>query len=304
MALSKGKIDFDESFDSFLKTSSACLSSRFAEPFGYTLFAVSGILVTWSAANVSSSVILLGLVRLFPAWFLIVASVYVFNDIFDKELDRENNLDRPLAEGRANSKQALYLFVILLVSGLILSLTISHTMAIVSSAFLALGILYSLPSIRVKKRFFGKSLTLSIGFSLSLLAGGVTGGYITPSLTFVTGSIFVYIFFMIPLADLKDIEGDKMEGIRTLPNIIGQKNTLLFGLSSYAILPFIALAGSIFLNFNYIYILLVSFISVINIKKIFHLWKYGASQEDYKKLRNFQIPSGILIALIFALGAI
>ncbi|KXB04343.1 hypothetical protein AKJ49_02195 [candidate division MSBL1 archaeon SCGC-AAA382A03] len=300
----KKETEFENSFQNFLLTCKACLFSRLAEPLGYTLFAVSGILITWGAGNVSLSGILSRSARLFPAWFFVVASVYVFNDIFDMELDRENNLSRPLAEGNANSRHAIYLFILLFTSGLVLSLTISFTMAIVSLTFIGLGIMYSLPSIRIKKVFLGKSLTLSTGFSLSVLAGGVASRHITHELIFVTSCIFAFIFFTSPLADLKDIDGDKKENIKTFPNIIGQKNTLLIGILSYLMLPFLSLVGNIFLDFNYLYTLFLSLISAVNIKKIFPLWKNGASQGAYKKLRNFQILTVILVALIFFLETI
>ncbi|KXA99150.1 hypothetical protein AKJ41_05890 [candidate division MSBL1 archaeon SCGC-AAA259O05] len=129
-------------------------------------------------------------------------------------------------------------------------------------------------------------------------------GNISSTLIFVIICLFIYNFFMIPLTDLKDIEGDKMEEIKTFPNIIGSDRTLLIGLFSYLLLPILAFYGFLFYNFNYLCIILLLLPSIMNIKRILDLRTKPGSQEDYEKLRDFQIPSGMLVTLMLFIGTI
>ncbi|KXA99045.1 hypothetical protein AKJ41_06035, partial [candidate division MSBL1 archaeon SCGC-AAA259O05] len=119
----------------FLKSSKACLSNRMPAAIGYTTYAIAGVLITWSTTNISLTNALIALLKISPIWFLLVESVYVFNDIFDKEIDTRNDLDRPIAKGEASSDKIMYLFILLSAIVLTLSTIINFATMLVSSTF-------------------------------------------------------------------------------------------------------------------------------------------------------------------------
>jgi len=145
------------------------------------------------------------------------ASGNVINDIFDIQIDNVNRPDRPLPKGNISIKEALILYITLLLISLISACIVSLNALIIDISALVLLFLYSYK--------FKKVILLS-NFIVAFLTG----------LAFIYGGIAVYNFkaaiipalfaFLINfireiVKDMEDIKGDIKSGVSSFPHRYG-----------------------------------------------------------------------------------
>ena len=108
----------------------------------------------------------------FLAFSLGASSVYIFNDIMDRERDRLHPLkkDRPIASGIVALKTALLILMILLSLSIYLSLLTGRGFLLYLLLYIFLQILYSL---KLKSLVIIDIFAISAGFVIRVLAGGV-----------------------------------------------------------------------------------------------------------------------------------
>jgi len=156
--------------------------------------------------------------------FFVGASVYVYNDVVDVEMDRvsEYHKYRPIASGRVTKAYAWPTIIASGVTGLLISLAINPQTFLVTSAWLILFTIYTHPSIRLKKRFIVKEMVVSSAWPFCSLIGSlaVTGGISIQAI--FSGLLFgIFIFLVQPaLVDTLDIYQDSLFGIRSLGRIL------------------------------------------------------------------------------------
>ncbi|MEZ4918279.1 MAG: decaprenyl-phosphate phosphoribosyltransferase [Saprospiraceae bacterium] len=108
----------------------------------------------------------------FLAFSFFASAVYVINDLVDAEQDKNHpdKKHRPLASGALNSRQALVILAILLISGSGLALQMNKGLFLICLAYFGINLLYS---------FYLKHLAIidvsliAVGFLLRIFAGGV-----------------------------------------------------------------------------------------------------------------------------------
>ena len=161
---------------------------------------------------------LAGRVLLAAAGFcLLSSSVYVVNDMFDREADRVHPLKRarPLASGAVSSGQALALALVCAIAGLALGAAASAGVATVLLAYLALNLAYSagLKHVAILDVFM-----IAAGFMLRILAG-TWGVGIVPSHWLLLCGLLLTIFlgFAKRRAELMVSEGDGVNGAGRRP---------------------------------------------------------------------------------------
>ncbi len=123
---------------------------------------------------------------------------------------------------------------------------------IVLGVIAVITILYSFPFLPFKRKRrlkdFGllKILTLSFVWTLITVWFPVVSiSPITKEVQVVFIQRFVFIFILCLPFDIRDMKNDQLEGIRTIPNSIGKKNTFL--LANFSLLIFLILS---FLHFR------------------------------------------------------
>lgn len=106
----------------------------------------------------------------FLGFCLIASSVYVFNDIFDLEEDRNHpyNRTRPIASGAVSVRAAYLLDLVLTLSALLISFLVNLQLFFVVLGYKLLNVFYTLV---IKKLAIVDVMVLSLGFVLRLLAG-------------------------------------------------------------------------------------------------------------------------------------
>jgi 4-hydroxybenzoate polyprenyltransferase len=225
--------------------------------------------------------------------FLAILFAWLFavweNDEIDVEIDKISNQNRPLVEkeeslSKEEWKNLKYVF-------LVCSLCFAFLNGLYSFVFILLFIfiyhIYSTPPLHLK-RFLGiSSLLIAINALLAVWMGffmvaGTENLRSFPA-KYILGILLIFLLVE-NVKNIKDIEGDRKEGIRTIPVILGEKKgKLVMGfclLLGTVLVPFIfylnlyTLCAGIFFglilflltnkkNFNEKLIFLVYFIYVI-----------------------------------------
>ncbi len=214
-----------------------------------SLTVIIGILNT--RAGIGFGQIILNIVLGIITYFFMAGSGMIINDIYDIEIDKINRPERPIPRGAISLKQAKYLFVGVLICGVTIS--IIHSLifelfflnVIIVTLFGFIGWLYA--KWGKKSGFFGNIL-VSISFSIGLLYGAILNGYAIP--------IYIYFFFLTSfflllsreiIKGCEDIEGDKVQEVKTLAIKIGIKKSTYFSMSC-AVLAIIFFILPIFTN--------------------------------------------------------
>jgi 4-hydroxybenzoate polyprenyltransferase len=145
----------------------------------------------------------------------------VYNDIIDRELDREVERTRlrPLASGRVSLKAAWVLLVGMSLIGLVVLLQLERIAQIVSLASLALVAAYPF----MKRITWWPQAWLGLVFSWAALVGwpAVTGRIEAPALLLYAGSIFWVIGYDTIYA-LQDREDDALVGVKSSARALGR----------------------------------------------------------------------------------
>ena len=149
---------------------------------------------------------------------LIAAGGYVLNDIFNVGSDRVNKPFRPLARGVVGIPTAVLWAVLYLAAGAVTATSLPGTCFYISLILLGMVILYDV---------WGKgqplvgnlmtSIMVSSAFPVGSLAGGQGWWGLVPGVL----AFLLYVPIEI-LKDLEDMPGDRVQGFRTLPLVIGE----------------------------------------------------------------------------------
>jgi 4-hydroxybenzoate polyprenyltransferase len=167
---------------------------------------------------------------------LALASSYVgatsVNDIADKEIDEINHpgdRGRPLVTGAARSADLWMIFGASSVLAVALPLAISPAAAGIMGLSLVIGVLYSLPPLKLSYRTFLAPLTLAVAYvGIPYWAGVVVGGgrlqiFDVP----LMAALYLLFAGRIVLKDFRDREGDAAYGKPTFLLNYGKRATCL-----------------------------------------------------------------------------
>mgnify|MGYP001361362368 CR=1 FL=1 len=190
--------------------------------FGNICIAISCVLMSCFFLESSE------LILCFQVIFLILTSMSIgniSNDIIDSKIDNINHPNRVLPKKLISKKRAYtYLFInlfLLLLNSIFIP-------------YLAIIFLFSVNLLLLLYNIYFKHLPLIGNIIISLLLSSV---FIFSELVFANtvNKLFIPSFFAFTISlirelikDLEDIEGDKRNGSRTLPILIGVKNTIMF----------------------------------------------------------------------------
>ncbi|MFZ0223499.1 MAG: UbiA family prenyltransferase [Candidatus Nitrosopolaris sp.] len=284
----------------------------------YTLATVSGLFVPMGGFftstedyGVNSLTIALKSVALFVGTFLIITGMYVLNDLVDADLDRCSGKKRPISSGQVSKAQARIFVITTNAAGIILAL-ITLSSIIITLIIIGIGLMYSAPKICLKDRFIIKTVAIAVASMLCLMVGGSyafnNSGMIHHDYNYIiilnsstlvctyaalmSGSI---IFITSLLNDLGDVEADKAFGRRTIPIVIGKKNTVILTIIIAATMTFISWISFYSLPnnigiINPILISLVTSIAAIKMAKILkHLNDDNFIRQQHKKSMQWHL---------------
>lgn len=156
----------------------------------------------------------------------------ILNDIYDLNIDKVSNDNRPIVKNSVSLETAKSLKNIFLFPSLIFAVASDRTFLFYWLFILSASYLYSVPPIRVRRFYpFGHLLLSLIGIGVFLAGGGLVKPY-DVYLIANKESLLVYLFFayffIVHIKDYKDIVGDKNDGVMNVFNYIKFKKLLGF----------------------------------------------------------------------------
>jgi len=166
---------------------------------------------------------------IFSPIVIIFCFVYavIINDIEDLGIDLVSNKDRPLSRGNislvAYRKLAWFFFF----AAVVYSLIVNPMLCFFALLMMGIYFLYSAPPLRFKRIPVFSKLAISLN-SVNLVVLGlmVFKRMINPNPEVVI--LFILFTMAANFIDLKDYEGDKAGGIKTLPTLLGLKKAKLY----------------------------------------------------------------------------
>ncbi len=178
------------------------------------------------------------------------------NDIVDVDIDKISNPNRPLIKKELSEKDMRETGHVWLLVALLGSWCAGFYPFFMSLIYIAAYYIYSAPPLRLR-RFPGvSSFLIGIAGLATILSGFFFISANKQLQTFpmlLAAGIIVMITLAINVKDMKDIAGDKANGIITLPILFGKNGPQVVGLCfalSFLLLP-------IFLSFYSLYIIAV-----------------------------------------------
>lgn len=155
------------------------------------------------------------------AW---LASVFL-NDQIDLGIDKMTNKQRPLATGEVSGEDYRQLFWTCFVFSLILAITVSVKFFLIILVYQTIGWLYSAWPFRLKRFPVIASFFSALALALLFMSGFMLladGQNITRFPHQIFWLLMIAFTISLPIKDLKDIEGDRMEEIWTIPVLLGE----------------------------------------------------------------------------------
>ena len=235
----------------------------------------------------------------------ITASVYIYNDYIDIEMDRLNFLkkNRPLVTGEVPVGFAARFVAVTAVLGLGLAYLINLNAFIWSLVYFVLFFVYSYPVIRLKKMYVVKELVITSVMPLSSVIGSyaVLGVFSFP--IFYAGmTMAVFFFFMLPaLNESFDVDEDKLYGVRTLAQTLSWRfrtNMIVLGV---ALLIVMTSAATVWFGFSVALPLVTLAASVLLLRVLATIWESFDRDVAYSTRIKFQLYF-FAIQIMFVLG--
>lgn len=214
------------------------------------------------------------------------------NDYFDREIDRINQPNRPIPRGAVSERGALGFSIVLFALATVLALMLP---------ILAIGIaVFNLIALVAYTEFFkglpglGNALVAYLGGSTFLFGGAAVGDVGASGILFVLAALSTLTREIIK--DVEDIDGDREEGLNTLPIAIGERNALHVG----SVLLFVAVVVSpvpyLLGSFGIVYVLAVGPAVAVMLVAVVRSYDRPRTGQQHLKYGMF------LAALAFIIG--
>lgn len=238
--------------------------------------------------------------------FFETAAGNVINDYFDYNIDLINKPERPIPSGRISLKNGRNYGYFLFLAGTVCGFLISY----LTNNWIPFGIVMIADVILYLYAYKLKTTpligNLAVGFMTGF--GFVFGGYCINNPSIVSTSIFLGFFAFVMttareiIKDIEDIEGDKSDGAKTLPIMIGPKIPAL--IATVLIIVDCALCPLLYFYhiFGILYLVIIAIAVLLFLYSAFIIIKSQDEKTAAKASKYLKI--GMLIAFVaFAIGS-
>ena len=164
-------------------------------------------------------------------------SIVGVNQITDVDIDRVNKPYLPIAAGDLSLRHAKLIVGVATALPLAMALTQGAGETLAVAAALAVGALYSLPPVRLKRFPVAASLCISGVRSLAVNLGVYWhyAHHIAPPVIALCAFVLPFSFAIAVLKDVPDIEGDRRFRIRTFSVRLGPERVKAIGLAALTV---------------------------------------------------------------------
>jgi 4-hydroxybenzoate polyprenyltransferase len=244
------KVTINEVVGSYLQ----CVRSRTLAIVGYPYPALISYFIASRSFSQGTS---FAVFKLVISLSLMALGVYWLNDLFDLdddlknlEMGNPNQADRPFSSGEISETRLKMFISVNFISSLIVAYFINLNVFGLHVAFIVLGILYSTEPVRLKKRLLAKQMTIAMALLLSVLIGAYTAGGVNTPILYMLGLEFLIAMGVGPIMDVRDMRGDIIMGVRSLPAVFGPKTVMRLYLATLVVMLGAGLVGYSMVGFN------------------------------------------------------
>ncbi|NTW50504.1 MAG: UbiA family prenyltransferase [Chlorobiales bacterium] len=158
------------------------------------------------------------------------------NDYYDRFLDKVNEPTRPIPSGRISEKEAIWNWVIVGVLAIALGVWLGfqfegeRRFIIIGSILVGLlmGYIYSAPPLKLKKNVLTSAPAVGLSYSMiTWMSGNALFTELREEVLYMAVINAMMAIGLIFLNDFKSVEGDRAGGLKSLPVMIGSRNTYL-----------------------------------------------------------------------------
>ena len=213
------------------------------------------------------------------------------NDYFDRDIDRINAPDRAIPRGAVSPRGAL-------VFSLVLFLAAGATALLLP--VLALGIaVFNLLALVVYTQFFkgtpglGNVLVAYLGGSTFLFGGAAVGNAGASATLFVLAALSTVSREIIK--DVEDVEGDREEGLRTLPVAVGDRRALFVAAGALVLAVIASPIPYVFGMFGVVYLFAVIPADVVMLYAAYEGFKDPTASQSNLKYGMFLAAGAFMV---------
>ena len=228
----------------------------------------------------------------FITGFSISSYSMIINDIYDIEIDKVNQPERPLAKQIISINSALSLSLILLLIGLTSSLIISYYNIIITAIFSFLSWFYNIWG--KKQGLIGNSIVAS-SMSIPFIFGGIITGNISLLVWSISLIAFLSGMGREIIKTIADVEGDKIKGIKSVSIQFGPRNAMLVA-CGFIIISILISFIPVYLNLIQIY-----YIPLLILTDLILIYSVFLLSKNYSKSESLKVKKYILYAMLFGL---
>lgn len=228
----------------------------------------------------------------FITGFSISSYSMIINDIYDIEIDKVNQPERPLAKQIISINSALSLSLILLLIGLTSSLIISYSNIIITAIFSFLSWFYNIWG--KKQGIIGNSIVAS-SMSIPFIFGGIMTGNVSLLVWSISLIAFLSGMGREIIKTIADVEGDKIKGIKSVSIQFGPRNAMLVA-CGFIIISILISFIPVYLNLIQIY-----YIPLLILTDLILIYSVFLLSKNYSKSESLKVKKYILYAMLFGL---
>ncbi|WP_363466136.1 geranylgeranylglycerol-phosphate geranylgeranyltransferase [Halogeometricum borinquense] len=166
------------------------------------------------------------------------------NDYFDREIDMINRPDRPIPRGAVSARGALAFSIVLFLGAVVCAVFLPIEALVIAVVNLLALVAYTeyfkgLPGV-------GNVVVGYLTGSTFLFGAAAVNNALDPSVLILFGLAALATVTREIVKDVEDIAGDKEEGLKTLPIVVGERPALFIGVSAMVA----AVGASVYPYFN------------------------------------------------------
>ncbi len=175
---------------------------------------------------------ILSIIVLFISWYSAWMFAVHINDIADEKIDAVSNTNRPIITGKLSNTEMRQVSIIWLIISLIGSFAVGYYPFFMNIVFTIAYYVYSANPLRFKRVPILSSFLISIACLSTIMAGFF---YLSEDKQFTIFPAFLALGLLlvftlaVNIRDVKDIAGDKADGIYTLPVLFGKYGINIVG---------------------------------------------------------------------------
>lgn len=161
------------------------------------------------------------------ATMLAVGAGNAINDYFDREIDAINAPDRPIPRGAVSPRGVLVFSGVLFVAAVVLAVLLPVIALAIAAVNLVALIAYT--SVFKGLPGAGNAVVAYLGGSTFLFGAAAVGNPLDGVVLFALAALSTFTREVVK--DVEDVEGDREEGLNTLPIAVGERRALWVGVA-------------------------------------------------------------------------